>query len=207
MWRSMRLRHGLLRCAQGTRRRLQGTGGAILAPYEERAKTLELPVIVTSDSRPMPEHYRDEPQICVTVTSLEAAEAARAEGATRIYMTTDALDAADLSPADALEQGIVPVLDEVCRAVDHERVDPWVVAGATVAIGNISELALAPRLAPRRRSALACPCTTCLAWRHLPSAEPAHFGSRLRSRLTRSSRLAPPHPQPWASPCSAVRAL
>ena len=79
-------------------------------------------------------------------------------------MTTDALDAADLSPADALEQGIVPVLDEVCRAVDHERVDPWVVAGATVAIGNISELALAPRLAPRRRSALACPCTTCLAW-------------------------------------------
>ena len=65
---------------------------AILAPYEERAKTLELPAIVTSDSRPAPEHYRDEPQICATVTSLEAAEAARAEGATRIYMTTDALD-------------------------------------------------------------------------------------------------------------------
>ena len=92
---------------------------AILAPYEERAKTLELPALVTSGSRPVPEHYRDEPQICATVTSLEAAEAARAEGATRIYMTTDALDAAELSPADAFEQGIVPVLDEVCRAVDH----------------------------------------------------------------------------------------
>ena len=116
---------------------------AILAPYEERAKTLELPAIVTSDSRPAPEHYRDEPQICATVTSLEAAEAARAEGVTRIYMTTDALDAAELSPADAFEQGIVPVLDEVCRAVDHERVDPWINAGATVAVGNISELAVA----------------------------------------------------------------
>ena len=119
---------------------------AILAPYEERAKTLELPAIVTSDSRPALEHYRDEPQICATVTSLEAAEAARAEGVTRIYMTTDALDATELSPADAFEQGIVPVLDEVCRAVDHVRVDPWVVAGATVAIGNISELALAAQV-------------------------------------------------------------
>ena len=116
---------------------------AILTPYEERARTLELPMIVTSDSRPAPEHYRDEPQICATVTSLGAVEAARAEGATRIYMTTDALDAAGLSPADAFEQGIVPVLDEVCRAVDHARVDPWINAGATVAVGNISELAVA----------------------------------------------------------------
>ena len=115
---------------------------AILAPYEERAKTLELPVL-DKCTRPMPKHYRDEPQICATVTSLEAAEAARAEGATRIYMTTDALEAVGLSPADAFEQGIVPVLDEVCRAVDHERVDPWINAGATVAVGNISELAVA----------------------------------------------------------------
>ena len=121
-------------------------------------------------------------------------------------MTTDALDAAELSPADAFEQGIVPVLDEVCRAVDQVRVDPWIVAGATVAIGNISELALAPKLAPRPRFALACPCTTRLAWRHLPSTEPVRFGSRPRSRSTRLSRLAPSRPQPWASPCSAARA-
>ena len=114
----------------------------ILAPYKERVKVLELPTTADVD-RPAPEHYRDEPQICATVTSLEAAEAARAEGATRIYMTTDALDAAGLSPADAYEQGIVPVLDEVCRAVDHARVDPWISAGATVAVGNISELAVA----------------------------------------------------------------
>lgn len=36
---------------------------AILAPYEERAKTLELPVL-DKCTRAMPEHYRDEPQIC-----------------------------------------------------------------------------------------------------------------------------------------------
>ena len=116
---------------------------AILAPYKERAKALELPATAVSGSHPAPEHYRDEPQICATVTSLEAAEAARAEGATRIYMTTDVLEAAGVSPADALEQGIVPVLDEVCRAVDHARVDPWINAGSTVAVGNISELAVA----------------------------------------------------------------
>ena len=114
----------------------------ILAPYEERAKTLEIPLL-DKCTRAKPEHYRDEPQICAAVTTLEAAEAARAEGAARIYMTTDALEAVGLSPADAFEQGIVPVLDEVCRAVDHERVDPWINAGATVAVGNISELAVA----------------------------------------------------------------
>ena len=118
---------------------------AILAPYEERAKTLELPIL-DKCTRAMPEHYRDEPQVCATVTTLEAAEAARAEGATRIYMTTDALEAVGLSPADAFEQGIVPILDEVCRAVDHERVDPWINAGATVAVGNISELAVAAQV-------------------------------------------------------------
>ena len=35
------------------------------------------------------------------------------------------------------------MLDEVCREVDHARIDPWIESGATVAIGNISELAAA----------------------------------------------------------------
>lgn len=82
-------------------------------------------------------------QICATVATFETAEAARAEGAELIYMTTDALEAAGLDPAAAREQGIVPVLDEVCRDIDHARIDPWIKAGATVAIGNISELAIA----------------------------------------------------------------
>lgn len=92
MWRSMRAAAWAsplcTRCALPACKALEE---AILSPYEGRAKTLELPAIVTSNSRPAPEHYRDEPQICATVTSLEAAEAARAEGATRIYMTTDVL--------------------------------------------------------------------------------------------------------------------
>ncbi len=38
---------------------------------------------------------------------------------------------------------VVPVLDEVCREGDHARLDPWVMEGRSVAVGNISELALA----------------------------------------------------------------
>ena len=165
---------------------------AILAPYEERAKTLELPAIVTSDSRPAPEHYRDESQICATVTSLEAAEAARVEGATRIYMTTDALDAAELSPADAFGQGIVPVLDEVCRAVDHERVDPWINAGATVAVGNISELAVAAQ------AGATAEIRSCL--RQLPPACPQALAQEYRRK-----GHARPYRHPW--PLSLVRCL
>lgn len=82
-------------------------------------------------------------ELCALVTSLEAAETARETGATRIYMNVDDLIAAGLSPTAAHEASIIPVLDEVCREGDRERLDPWVQAGAPVAIGNISELALA----------------------------------------------------------------
>lgn len=150
---------------------------AILAPYAERARTLELPAIVTSDSRPAPEHYRDEPQICATVTSLDAAEAARAEGATRIYMTTDALDAAELSPPMRLSRASYPystrsaaplTTSALTRGLLLERLSPSAISPS---------LPWPPRLAPRSRFALACPCTTRPAWRHLPSAEPVRFGS------------------------------
>ena len=84
-----------------------------------------------------------KPVACALAATLEGAEAARAAGAQRVYLGTDALDAAGLSPAEALAAGIVPVLDEVCRARDAERLDRWVVPGAAVACGNISHLALA----------------------------------------------------------------
>ena len=60
------------------------------------------------------------------------------------YFKKDAIRALDGISVD-IRQGdaIVPVLDEVCRAVDHVLVDPWIQAGATVAVGNISELATA----------------------------------------------------------------
>ncbi len=54
-------------------------GGGHSGAVRGAAKTLELPVL-DKCTRAMPAHYRDEPQICATVTSLEAAEAARAEG-------------------------------------------------------------------------------------------------------------------------------
>ena len=130
----------------------------ILEPYAERARALE-----TLSFDKVPEHARvvatqlradagaaapdidasAAPLICATVTTPEAAEAARDEGADVIYMTTDTLEAAGVTPADARARDIVPVLDEVCREIDHARIDPWIEAGATVAVGNISELAAA----------------------------------------------------------------
>lgn len=83
------------------------------------------------------------PEVCAIVASVELAEVARAAGAARVYVGTDALEEAGVTPAEAARDGLVPVLDEVCRAADHARLDPWVRADGTVAVGNISELALA----------------------------------------------------------------
>lgn len=88
-------------------------------------------------------------EICALVRSAEDADAVREAGATRVY-----LDVIDAEPTDELldavaRQGIVPVLDEVCREPDHARLDPWARPGLPVAVGNISELALA-----RERGAL-----------------------------------------------------
>lgn len=119
---------------------------AILAPYAEqteRAEACTIDVMRGADPQPTNRAPAETPIICVTASSLEAAQAAREAGAERIYMGTDALAAAGLSPEQAREQGIIPILDEVCRSIDHDRLDPWVESGSTVAIGNISELALA----------------------------------------------------------------
>lgn len=83
---------------------------------------------------------RDEnasPEVCAVVSTLEAAHAAQESGAHRIYV-----------PADALAKGqwptwVIPVLDEICREVDHQRMDALVSSGRSVAVGNVSELALA----------------------------------------------------------------
>lgn len=70
----------------------------------------------------------------------------RAAGATRVY-----LDVIDLEPSEqtldaVVREGLVPVLDEVCREPDHARLDPWVRSGLPVAVGNVSELSLACEL-------------------------------------------------------------
>lgn len=116
---------------------------AILAPHEVQRRDLERIAIPSAPVVTKARHAFEEPCICALATTLEAAEKARIAGADRIYMTVDALIEAGLSPADAQEQNLIPVLDEVCRAIDRDRLDPWLNAGAPAAIGNISELALA----------------------------------------------------------------
>ena len=78
-------------------------------------------------------------EVCALVTTPAAARVARTAGAARIYATTDALRTS--SWEDVPE--VIPWLDEVCREVDHERLDPWVCEGQPVAVGSVSELALA----------------------------------------------------------------
>ena len=78
-----------------------------------------------------------EAEVCALVASPECARAALDAGATRVYAPADELAAGEW-PA-----GVVPWLDEVCREGDHARLDPWVREGAPVAVGNVSELALA----------------------------------------------------------------
>lgn len=110
---------------------------AILAPYAERANHL----MVQSDPV-CPADLNDLGEVCALVTSLNAAAAARKAGAARVYMTVDDLLAEGLSPASCSAEGVIPVLDEVSREADHERLDPWFTPGAPAAVGTISELAL-----------------------------------------------------------------
>lgn len=110
---------------------------SILAPYAERLNHL----MVQSDPV-CPTDLNDLGEVCALVTSLNAAAAARKAGAARVYMTVDDLLAEGLSPASCSAEGVIPVLDEVSRELDHERLDPWLTPGAPAAVGTISELAL-----------------------------------------------------------------
>lgn len=110
---------------------------SILAPYAERVNHL----MVQSDPV-CPADLNDLGEVCALVTSLNAAAAARKAGAARVYMTVDDLLAEGLSPASCSAEGVIPVLDEVSRELDHERLDLWFTPGAPAAVGTISELAL-----------------------------------------------------------------
>lgn len=110
---------------------------SILAPYAERVNHL----MVQSDPV-CPADLNDLGEVCALVTSLNSAAAARKAGAARVYMTVDDLLAEGLSPASCSAEGVIPVLDEVSRELDHERLDLWFTPGAPAAVGTISELAL-----------------------------------------------------------------
>lgn len=117
---------------------------AILAAYEEREEGLAS----VPDAEDLALQVRGraghaakgaEPmEVCVLTPSVSVAEAAVQAGATRVYATADALLAEDGWP-----EGTVPWLDEVCREIDHDRLDPWIEEGRAVGVGNVSELVLA----------------------------------------------------------------
>ncbi|MEY8436186.1 DUF3656 domain-containing protein [Atopobiaceae bacterium 24-176] len=137
---------------------------AIEAPYEKRAATAAVPPAweawgaqcaerraqrVGEAQRAVPRDAKDREgalrqaarraEVCCLAPSPEVARAAFEAGAQRVYVPGDELLA---RPGD-FPAGCVPVLDEVCREPDHGRIDPLVAAGAPVAVGNVSELALA----------------------------------------------------------------
>lgn len=101
-----------------------------------------------------------EPEACALVCTPEAAAAALEAGATRVYANADDL----VQDRAAWPEGIIPWLDEVCREADHERLDPWVLAGEPCAVGNVSELALAVSrgAAPEVRSCIPVHNESCL---------------------------------------------
>lgn len=77
------------------------------------------------------------------MSGLDEARELRDVGAQRIYLDVVDAEMTDELVREVVEGRVVPLLDEVCREPDHARLDPWVMRGATVAVGNVSELALA----------------------------------------------------------------
>ena len=115
----------------------------------------------------------------------DCARAAFEAGAARVYATVD-----DLSLGDWPE-GVIAWLDEVCREGDHARLDPWVAEGAPVAVGNVSELALAAErgAAPEIRSCIPVHNESCVV--ALEEAGAAGFWFSPELTLEQVCELAP----------------
>ncbi|MBP3892558.1 MAG: U32 family peptidase [Atopobiaceae bacterium] len=117
----------------------------LLAPYE--ARSLDAVPSEVRFARDVAERSaalgaaegEDPVEVCALVADVASYERARAAGATRIYATTDAIRAGEW-PEGAEP---IPWLDEVCREIDHNRLDRFVRADSAVAVGSVSELALA----------------------------------------------------------------
>ena len=128
---------------------------------------------------------REEPCACALVADPDCARAAFEAGAARVYATVD-----DLSLGDWPE-GVIAWLDEVCREGDHARLDPWVAEGAPVAVGNVSELALAAErgAAPEIRSCIPVHNESCVV--ALEEAGAAGFWLSPELTLEQVCELAP----------------
>lgn len=129
---------------------------ALLAPYKARTNTTsELPhdleALLSSvglnsarEHTVAPSHPANKSNLlqptlhkmglAVVAPTPELAELAFVQGADRVYVDSDALGTAEFDPR------CIPLLDEICREVDHERFDQFMRSGATVAAGNVSQL-------------------------------------------------------------------
>lgn len=95
---------------------------------------------------------KTDPRLCVLVTDADDAlrRATLGDGVS-VYLDVNHLGNEPWAAPDpslverVLAAGITPVLDEVCHDRDHARLDPWMRAGHAVAVGSLSELALASR--------------------------------------------------------------
>ena len=140
-----------------------------------------------------------EPEICVIAPSPQVARAAVAAGATRVYATSDALAASGpFEPAGApgvadpaWPEGTVAILDEVCREPDHARLDPWVAQGVSVAVGNVSELALAAERGARPEVRGCIPVHNACALAKLEAAGAAGVWLSCELTLAEVTKLAP----------------
>lgn len=109
---------------------------ALLEPYDRR-RLPDIGSLRGSAANAMHDAHALTPEACALVASPEAARAARDTGATRVYAAVSTLD------EGAWPDWVVPSLDEVCRETDIGRLDSYVQADKPVAVGNVSELALA----------------------------------------------------------------
>lgn len=75
-----------------------------------------------------------ELEVCAIVSDAESARSAFEAGATRVYASSDALARGEWP------HNVVPILDEVCRQKDEDRLGSWISANEPVAVGNVSEL-------------------------------------------------------------------
>ena len=140
-----------------------------------------------------------EPEICVIAPSPQVARAAVAAGATRVYATSDVLAAsgpfepagAPGAPDPAWPEGTVAILDEVCREPDHARLDPWVAQGVSVAVGNVSELALAAERGARPEVRGCIPVHNACALAKLEAAGAAGVWLSPELTLAEVTKLAP----------------
>ena len=133
----------------------------LLQPYSSRCEVPQVPPVpaIAEDfasnhkSSAFEQHsfeqHRFEPcsfELCAVAERPSAERLLRAAGFSRIYATTDVLETYSSTAgmqSETWQEAPIPLLDEVCREIDHDRIDPWIDADVEVVAGNISELACA----------------------------------------------------------------